>query len=218
MMNRRRALMTQGENSITLKDLQTASVFRTSGTSTFNYIYLGIINGTAWLLMEQVISTASKMRNDALCDYEGSLIDNYLTNTWQPSFSEHAKEYMENTTVTFPASDGTNVVNKTITRKAFLPTLAQLKDNANGILSVLKKYHNTTSANTARQAKDSGGTYRGYWTCSAVSTTSMSSIGATGTNGNFTPNTPSGTIYRRPIVSFSKDTPVRLVDGAYILA
>lgn len=219
MMDRRRALIgTQGEKAIKLKDIPVASTFRTSDTTTTNYIFLGIINGTAWMLRELVINTASKMRNDTLCDYEGSLIDNYLTNTWVPSFAQHAKDAMEETSVTFPASDGNAVINKTISRKAFLLTYGQIIGNANNVVGTLKKYYNTTSANTARAAKDANGNGRSWWTCSANSTTNMGTVGGSGSGGNTTPNTPAGTIYRRPVVSFNKETTVKLVNGIYILA
>lgn len=219
MMDRRRALMgTQGEKAIKLKDIPVASSFRTSETTTVNYIFLGIINGTAWMLREWVINTATKMRDNTLCDYEGSLIDNYLTNTLIPDFSQHAQECMQETSVTFPASDGTAVVNKTINRKAFLLTHNQLNNSGNNVLSTLKKYYGTTSGNTARIAKDNGGTARAWWTCSAGSTTYMKTVSNIGSAGDTVPNSGSGLVYRRPVVSFNKETTVKLVDGIYILA
>ena len=216
-MNRRRALMGAKKTALKIKDIPTGVLFKFAKTEA-SYIYLGVINGTAWMLLERVLNTAVKMRNNTLCDYENSNIDTYLSTTYYGTFGQKYQNAMKDTTVTFPASDGSTVSDKTITRKIFLLTSAQIgNSNVNNVLSTLKKYYNTTSANTARIAKDANGTNRAWWTCTAVSISNMKSVGSSGSFGDTPPNTAGGTLYRRPVVSINKETEVELVDGAYVM-
>ena len=218
MMDRRRALMgAKKETALKIKDVDAGAEFRFSETGT-SFIYLGVINGAAWLLRDQVLQTGVKMRTGALCDYENSAIDTYLSTTWIDSFSQKSKDAMADTTVTFQASDGTALSSKSITRKAFLLSRPQVETNENSVLSALKKYKNTTSGNTARIARDSGGTERAWWTCTAISTTNMCVVATSGSTGTAAPNNGSGLYYRRPVLSINKETEVKLVNGVYVMA
>ena len=211
MMDRRRALMmvTSGVTGTKIKDIPVGSEFRMAEGG-YAYIFLGIINNTAWVLRKNVITGTAIMRNDGVMDYEGSSIDTYLTTTWYNTFSDSQKAIMQETSQTLNFYNGSALASKTIQRKIFIPSYPQLYSDTNGILSALKTYYNTTNESTARAA-----TYR-YWTCSARSSSSMYGVN---TNGAVQyPSLTEANYYRRPVVSINKDTPVALVNGYYIPA
>lgn len=208
MMNRRRALMAKsGVTDIKMKDIPVGSEFRiVEGGSV--YIFLGIINNTAWVLRKNVITGTTIMRNDGVVDYEDSSIDTYLTTTWYDTFTDSQKTIMQETSQTFSFYNGSAIASKTIQRKIFLPSYPQLFSDANGVLSALKAYYNTTDESTARAVG-----YR-YWTCSARSASTMYGVNTIGPA--IYPSLTEGNLYRRPIVSINKDTLVTLVDTYYI--
>lgn len=214
MMERRRALMASGDKQLCLKNVPLGAYFK-EATSSVLWIYCGIEFGNCQLIRDQVLSNASKLRNDTLCDYEGGVIDTYLTGTYYNAQSEALRNAMADSEISYPASDGSAVVTKTITRKIYIPTYAQsYSGKVRDALLVNKKY---PSDNNARKATDSGGSYRAWWTMSAKSTTQMYTFSAGGAAGYTAPNTGSGLVYRRPMISLKQDTPVELVDGVYVL-
>lgn len=207
--------MASGAKQLCLKDVPIGAYFKEAASSVL-WIYCGVEFGNSQLIRDQVLSSASKLRNDTLCDYEGGVIDTYLTGTYYNAQSEALRAAMADSEISYPASDGSAVVTKTITRKIYIPTYAQ--SYSGKVLNGLKANRKTTNSNESRKAMDSGGYYRGWWTMSARSTTYMYSYGGSGASSYTAPNVGSGTVYRRPMISLKQDTPVALVDGIYVLA
>ena len=215
MMDRRRALMASGDKQLCLKDIPIGAYFKEAASSVL-WIYCGVESGNCQLIRDQVLSSASKLRNDTLCDYEGGVIDTYLTGAYYNAQSEALRSAMADSEIAYSASDGSTVVTKTITRKIYIPTYAQ--SNYGKVIAGLRANRKGTNDNYNRAAMDSGGNYRAWWTMSAASTTKMHGFGTSGNDVSYVPNIGSGTVYRRPMISLKQDTLVELMDGIYVLA
>lgn len=214
-LDRRRALMVSGDKQLCLKDVPIGAYFKEAASSVL-WIYCGVEFGNSQLIRDQVLSSASKLRNDTLCDYEGGVIDMYLTGTYYNAQSEALRSAMADSEISYPASDGSAVVTKTITRKIYIPTYAQ--SYSGKVMAGMQANKKETNWNHNRKAMDSGENYRAWWTMSAKSTTQVYAFSVAGATGGYAPNIGSGTFYRRPMISLKQDTPVALVDGVYILA
>lgn len=214
LMERRRALMASGDKQLCLKNIPIGAYFKEAASSVL-WIYCGVEFGNCQLIRDQVLSNASKLRNDTLCDYESGVIDTYLTGTYYNAQSEALRNAMADSEISYPASDGGAVVTKTITRKIYIPTYDQ--SYFGKVIAALVVNKKAPNNSTARKATDSSGSYRGWWTMSAASTTNMRYFGGTGALNSIAPNTGAGMIYRRPMISLKQDTPVELVDGVYVL-
>lgn len=217
MMDRRRALMAQGgtDQSLKIGDLETASEVKLGSTSTVIYIYCGKMSGNALLLRKNCIDNSNKkFRASGNPDYDGSNLDTYLVDTVYPTYGTLAKDKMVDTTFNIKVGDGSTTTTKSITRKIFAPPYSML--GTSGTLTVvLKKYYNTTSGNTSRIAKDSGGTARNWWTCDASNATQVKAISSSGTDGNYAVTMT--TIYARPCLTLDPNAKVALENGVYIL-
>ena len=180
------------------------------------YINTGVISNAVLLLREKTISTQRTMGTSSAenYDYDTSNIDTYLTVTHFNAFPQDIRNKLINTSITYTASDGTDLIQKTIQRKIFLPTYEQL--NAGGdILSALKIYKNTDVNNTARIAvRSSTGLAVNWWTMSTNSLTSYCSISSAG--GNSTASQSTGGVYVRPVISIDKTVMTTLANGVYI--
>ena len=201
----------EDDGLIRLADVETGSIVKFSTTGV-TYIHCGTAYGNVQIIRDLVVSSISKK---TALDYDGSAADTYITGTLYPSYSELAKSKMKESTITIYVSDGSTRTTKNIARKIYCPTSGQI-GNSGAITAALKKYKGTSTSNTARIAKDSGGTARGYWTCDVYSSNAAQSgyISATGAVGGAVPSTAE---YIRPVVSLDPDTKVMLIDGAYIV-
>ena len=212
MLDRRRALSSiQVEEQLpSIKDIPVGSDVRflENGAA---WIYCGVQFGNAQILRDLVYSSSNKK---TALDYRGSNPDNYLLNTILPSFSAAQQAIMRDSTFDIQISDGSATSKVSMTRKIYCPDWTQIK-NGGTFFTAFYAYKHTSSANTARQAMDSGGTYRAYWSCWAYNATTVGAIAASGSTGGSA--TSSTLTYIRPVVSLDKDTKVRLVNGVYIL-
>ena len=213
-MDRRRALIAAqaATPSLKLSDLTAGDPVKFSVSGKV-YIYLGIKYGNAQILREQVIDSSTKKTS---LTYVDGAADTYLTGTYYDSFSTAQQAKMRDSDVGIYVSDKTTRTSATITRKIYMPPTSLIGGSGTA-LSALKRYYNTTSTNTARIAKDSGGTARSYWTSDANSSdvtmvTVISSAGAAGSNSAGATN-----YYIRPVISVDKDAEVELINGAYVI-
>lgn len=219
-MDRRRALMMQGKDTlIPLQNVPLGALVKFGNSYSYNLINVGVVDGISLLLRERTLSQRSNGKSsDGNYDYDTCTLDKYLMgSSFYGSFPASAKNVMRNFSVTYKASDGTNIVEKTIERKIFIPTHKQLieTDGVDGVvLAALKIFKNTDVTATARKAQNSSGTNYAWSVMDASSTTQYYYINASGTMNTGAYN--QGGIGPRPLFAIDKAVPTKLQDGIYV--
>ena len=212
ILRRRRALMGKSRK-VALENVPVGALVLVDSD---NFVNIGVVDGVSLLLRDMTLSSQRSMGKSSagFYDYDSSTIDKYLTGTYYKSFDAKIKNRLVNTQITYPASDGTDVVDKTISRKVFLPTSSQL--GASGeVTSALKICKNTDNLYTARIAlRQTTSAAVLWWTMSAYSTNTYLVISDTGTVVQKGQDT--GGVYVRPMLSMDKSVMTELQNGVYV--
>ena len=221
LMARRRALMgAQRDKIIPLQNVPVGALVKFGNSYSYNLINVGVVDGISLLLREKTLVQRSTGKSTAgNIDYDTSTLDNYLMgSSFYGSYPTSVKNVMRNFSVTYNASDGTNIVERTIQRKIFIPTRKQsiATDGVDGVvLAALKIFKNTDVASTARIAKNSSGTDYSWSIMDAVSTSKYYYIYTDGTlKSNASYN--QGGVAPRPLFAIDKTVPTKLQDGIYV--
>lgn len=215
ILRRRRAMISAQTKDVVIP-LDEVPIGALVSLSGYNFVNIGVVDNASLLLRERLYTTQRAMgkSSEGYYDYDGCTIDKYLMgSSVYGSYSTAIKNKMINLSITYPASNGEEVVDKTIQRKIFLPTYEQcITDGI--VLNALKICYNTDTAATARIAKVANGTANSWWTMSAASTTAYRTFTADGNASSKGHST--GGIYVRPMIAMDKSVLAKLVDGVYV--
>lgn len=221
-MNRRRVLMAaQSGSGMTLQDVPVGALVKLGSGTTTQCINIGVVDGISLLLREKTLYTARQMGKSTagFYDYDTSSIDKFLMgDNVYGALSEAVRNKMVDFSVTYSASDGTNIITKTIQRKVFVPTYDQTisSEGVPGVvLSALMAYKETDTVNTARKAlRDSTTTAVGWWLMSVNTTPRYYTVSSSGSISTGTSD--AGGYYPRPLFAFQKTIPTILDNGIYV--
>lgn len=214
LMRRRRGLMVS-QGGLRLNDVPAGSIVDFDGRE---FVAVALQGNAVLLLCRYLLATQRTMGKSPAgnYDFDGGTIDKYLNTSWYAALSAAAQQLLATMTISYPASDGTALVDKEIQRKVALPTRQQLTNDGTQdgiVLAALKTYNNTQQTATARLATLSGGAAHAWWSMSASSTTKYWGVNATGGAASYGYN--DGGIYVRPIIAVSKFARVNLINGVY---
>lgn len=202
--------------SLTLADLDVGTAVKVGND---RYILCIKWTATASMLREDVLPTSMKMQNSSsvAADYDGSIVDDYLTNTYVPSLPSSVTKYMSTGNFTINVADvgAASTTTKTIQRKIIVPQYSMMADTGS-LTTVLKAYYETTNANTARIAK-SNGTAVEYWLCDAWTNGTQRNMHTVMNTGGRYRRGQDNSYYVRPYIYMQMATPVKIVNDEYVL-
>ncbi len=211
----------QTVDSIPLQDVPIGAPVALSSGATTLFVNVGVVNGASLLLRETTLATQRSMGRSTAgyYDYDTSTIDKYLMgDSFYGTLSEAVRNKMVDSSITYSASDGTNIITKTIQRKIFVPTYEQtasIDGVAGPVLSALMVYKETETLNTARKAVRNGTTTAAaWWLMDAYSTSKYYTVASSGSIT--TASYSAGGYYPRAIYSMDKTIPAVLDDGIYV--
>lgn len=169
-------------------------VFLDEGVVHTPYIYLGLNTDGNAIILRADPWKQKRMNNTATAHYDGCEADVLLNSAEEGGFLSLFDEATHNAlnATSFELSDYTldgTLQYVTLTRRVFLPTYAMLgyatRQGTPSFLDALKTYYNTTSANTARIARDTSETAVVWWMADGYSASHFRYVLTNGTAGNF---------------------------------
>lgn len=228
MMERRRALMGEKkeDTGVALGTLTagTGIWIEESGTAK-KWIYLGKDDsGNCQLLRDKTYGAKRIVAaTTATPNYDGSEMDAYLSGTYLSKFTAKVQRFLVATTISYQVYDSNaqSSAYPNMSKKCYLPTMKQMglggSESGVSFLPALKTFYNTTNEKTARKGYNESNTNVQWWMSSAY--TQSNRFRCTLLDGGLTYNqgTNSSSIYYRPMLSFSAQTPVQDTSDGYAI-
>lgn len=182
---------------------------------TEQFIAVNRVTDGTLMFRDELLSSTMKMYNSApsVTDYEGSIVDTYLSTTYLDSFTAQLQSYFVLRGYPCITYDGSSSATKTINRKIVVSNKASLEDSI--VLSSLKTYYGVTEDDDSRIAKLSG-VATPYWLRDANTSIAerMQNVAATGI---FSRNALNKLYGVRPFLTLDPNTPVQIVNGEYVV-
>lgn len=226
LMQRRRALMAGRDNVATVPLSEVPSgvaILIPENGSNVAYINLGAAYGNIILLRDALLPTMA-MSSSGNADFATSTMSTWLNETFLERFANSVRRNLSPATISYQVNRSGTISDESGAFKAFIPSLYELggttDEGGKSFLNVLETYKNTTNANSARLAYLSG-EGKNYWTRTAYpgSTQRYWIVQYTGAIGgtNYYSQTNSTKNAVRPALSFSPNTPVKVLSDGYMI-
>ena len=214
MMDRRRALMLLHEGAGTTLENLDAGTGVKFGTHTF--IIVNKKSDAVVLLRDFTLGSYQMFSSTQnTVDYDGSIVDDYLSTTYAGSFSDGLKALMKATSVTYTIASLSSETTKTITRYIRIPNYSEF--SATSWTTALKKYYDVSTESDARIAKNSPNTAVKWWIMDAYKESSAVKMRYVNASGVIQRQTVTSYSNIRPVLHIDKNAKVQFDGETYIV-